>query len=72
MPLLCGLRVLERLAGIFEIGAGILAVGVEEEIVKPLVEVVMAGDVALGAQPIVSLVQAAKRDARLGQAFAQG
>ena len=72
VTLLCGLGVIERLAGIFEIGAGILAVGIEEEIVKPLVEVVMAGDIALGAQPIVALVQATKRDARLGQGLRPG
>ena len=46
VPLLCGLRVVERLAGIFEIGAGVLAVRIEKEIVETRVEVVVAGDVA--------------------------
>ena len=72
VALLRGLRVVERLAGIFEIGAGILPVGVEEEVVQALVEVVVAGDIAPGAPPVVALVQAAKRDARFGQRLHPG
>ena len=72
MPLLCGLRVLERLARIFEIGAGILAVGIEEEAVEALIQIVMAGDVASGVPPVVALVQVAKRHARLVQRLDPG
>ena len=72
MALLGGLRVIERLAGIFKIGAGILPVGIEEEIVKPLVEIVVAGDVAFGVAPMVALVEAAKRQARPVQRLGPG
>jgi hypothetical protein len=65
MTLLCGLGLLQRLAGIFEIGAGILAVGIEEKIVEPLIEVVVARDIAPGAQPVVALVEATKRQAKV-------
>ncbi len=41
VALLCGLRVLERLAGIFEISAGILAVGIEEQTIEALIQVVV-------------------------------
>ena len=64
MPLLCGLRILKRLAGIFEISAGILAVGIEEQAIEALIQIVMDGDVALGASPVVALVKTAKRHAR--------
>ncbi len=65
VPLLCGLRVVERLAGIFEIGAGVLAVRIEEEIVETRIEVVVTCDVAPRAPPVVALMQAAKRHASL-------
>ena len=67
MPLLRRLRVVERLAGVFEIGAGILPVGIEEEIVEARVKVVVTGDVAPRVPAVVALVQAAKRHARLIQ-----
>ena len=72
VALLGGLRVIERLAGILKIGAGILPVGVEEEIVKPLIEIVVAGDVALGVAPMVALMEAAKRQARPVQRLGPG
>ena len=50
MALLGELGLFERLARMLEIGAGILPVGVEEEIVNPPVEVVVMGDVALCAR----------------------
>ena len=64
MALLRQLRVVERLAGLLEIGAGILPVGVEEEVVEAGVEVVVARDVLLRPRAAVALVQAAKRDPR--------
>ena len=67
MALLRRLRVVERLAGIFEIGAAVLAVRIEEEIVEARVEVVVTGDIAPRAPPVVALVQAAKGDASLVQ-----
>ena len=70
MALLCGLRIFERLAGIFEISARILAVGIEEQAVEALIQVVMEGDVASGAPPVVALVQVAQRHARLIQRLA--
>ena len=72
VALLRGLGLVERLAGVFEIGAGILAVGIEEQIVKALIEVIVRGDVAPGAAPVVALVQAAKCQARLGQRLRPG
>src|ERR1700730_5320517 len=67
MPLLCGLSILERLARIFEIRAGILAIGIEKEAVEALIQIVMYGDVASGVPPVVPLVQVAKRHPRLVQ-----
>ena len=67
MTLLCGLGVLERLARIFEISARILAVGIEEEAIETFIQVVMLGDVASGAPPVVALVQVAKRHTHLIQ-----
>ena len=67
MPLLRGLSILERLAWIFEISAGILTVGIEEEAVEAFIQVVVLGDVASGAPPVIALVQVAKRHARLIQ-----
>jgi hypothetical protein len=56
VALLRRLRVVERLAGILEIGAAVLAVRIEEEIVEAFVEVIVAGDVAPCAPPVVALV----------------
>ena len=60
MALLGGLRLLERHVGPFEIGAGILHVVVEEELVELAREIVVALDVALGAAGRVHLMQAAE------------
>ena len=49
MPFLRKLRVVERLAGLFEIGAAILPVGVEEERVEASVEIVMMRHIAARA-----------------------
>ena len=51
-----------RLARALEIGAGILPVGVQEQVVEPVIEIVVAGDVAPGATPVVALVVVAQRD----------
>ncbi len=67
MTLLRRLGVVERLAGVFEIGAAVLAVRIEEEIVEAGVEVIVAGDVAPRAPPVIALVEAAKGDASLMQ-----
>ena len=45
MPFLGQLRVVERLIGVFEIGAAVLPVGIEEQRIEPAVEVVMMRDV---------------------------
>ena len=63
VTLLRRLGVVERLAGVFEIGAAVLAVRIEEEIVEARVEVIVAGDVAPRAPPVIALVEAAKGDA---------
>ena len=46
MRLLVGLRLLEAVARVGEIGAAILQVVVEEEVVELVADVVMVGDVA--------------------------
>jgi hypothetical protein len=45
-PLFCLLSALEALARVLEIGTAVLAVSVEEELVKTVVEIVMVRDVA--------------------------
>ena len=67
MPLLGELRLFQRLALAFEIGAGILPIRVEEKAIEPLVEIIVPGDVAPGVLAIVALMEAAQRDARLVQ-----
>jgi len=59
VPLLCELRVVERLVRRFEIGAAVLPVGVEEERVEACVEVVMMGCVAPRAGARIELAHAA-------------
>ena len=44
------LRVVEGLTGMLEIGAGILTVRIEEQVVQARVEVVVMSDVVLGAR----------------------
>ena len=46
MALLGELRLLEPLPLALEIGAGILQVGIEEQLIEPVVEIVVMGDVA--------------------------
>ena len=58
MALLGELRVVERLVRRFEIGAAILLVAVEEEPIKPAVEVVMMRDVVARARSRIELLQA--------------
>ena len=59
MPLLGELRVVERLAGAFEIGAAVLPVGVEEQRIEPAVEIVVMRDVAARAPARIELLEAA-------------
>ena len=65
MALLGELRILERLIGRFEIGAGILPVAIEEEIVQRAGEIVVMGNVLLGGADRVVLVETLQGDARL-------
>ena len=46
MALLGELGVVERLIGRFEIGAGVLPVGIEEQRIQPAVEIVVVRDIA--------------------------
>ena len=57
VPLLGELGVVERLTGRFEIGAGVLPVGIEEQRVEPAVEIVVVGDVALARRAPVELLE---------------
>ena len=66
MPLLGELRVVEALALVFEIGAGILPVRIEKQRVEPAVEIVMVGDVAACPAGFVALLPAADRHAAPG------
>ena len=59
VPLLGELRVVERLVGRLEIGAGVLPVRIEEKRIQPAVEIVMMRDVALCARGAVELLQPA-------------
>ncbi len=63
MRLLRGLRILKRHGGIGEIGAGILFVGIEEEVVELGREVIVMGDVAPRAACRVELAQAPHHEA---------
>ena len=64
MALLGQLRVVERLVRRFEIGAAILLVAVEEEPVKPAVEVVVMRDVVARARSRIELLQAPEQIAQ--------
>ena len=70
MPLLGKLSVVERLLGGFEIGAAVLLVRVEEELVKPAVEIVVMRHIAPRPRPKIELLDAAKQlaDPRSGTA----
>ena len=69
MALFRPLSVVERLAGVLKICAGILPVGIEEEIIQAPVEVVMAGNVRLCMPAIVPLVQDPERHSGLIERF---
>ncbi len=57
MALLGELRIVERLVQTFEIGAGVLPVGIEEQRIEPAVEIVMMRDVALRPRRHIELLQ---------------
>ena len=63
VALLGELRIFQRAVVGLEIGAGILPVAVEEEIVERAREIVVVGDVVLGLADGVVLVDALHRDA---------
>jgi hypothetical protein len=58
------LGVVERLIGRFKIGAAILLIGVEEELIKPAVQVVVMGDIAPRARARIELLHPAEQVAR--------
>ena len=53
-PLLGELRLLERAVRALEVGAAVLLVGIEEQLVQPMVEIVVMGDVAARAPEVVA------------------
>ena len=57
MALLGELGVVEQLVGGFEIGAGVLPVGIQEQRIEPAVEIVMMRDVAPRARRHIELLQ---------------
>ena len=61
------LRLFEALARMLEIGAGILPVGVQKEFVEPMVQIVMARDIAPRPGSIVALVEVTQRYPKLVQ-----
>ena len=72
VPLLGELRRLEVGLVVFEIGAGVLLVGVEEERIEPAVEVVVMGDVPPCAARGVELAEAAGEVAEIGADASSG
>ena len=63
----------QGLAGIFEKGAGILPVAVEEQIIEAAIEIIMMGHVAPRPAPWIELMQAAEGLAQHeGEAHAKG
>ena len=66
VPLLGALRLLDVLAPGREVGAGVLALAVEEELVEGAREVVVVGDVGLRAPERVELLHAAQQEADRG------
>ena len=70
VALLGELRLVERLIGRLEIGAGILPVGVEEERVEPAVEVVVMRDVAPRAAARIELLRPPAQDSACSHAAA--
>src|SRR3546814_7835886 len=74
VPLLVRLRLIQALLAAAEVGAGILAVGVEEEVLELAGKVVVVGDVLLRLADRIILLQAAdvaaKGEAELHQGIA--
>ena len=70
-PLLGQLRFLQRAVGPLEVGAAVLLVGIEEQLVEPTVEIVVVGDVAARAPGIVAADDAARKEAAACRACAQ-
>ena len=66
VPLLGELSVVKRLFRRFEIGAAILPVGVQEQRVKPAVQIVVMRDIASRARAMVVLVDAPSAVAQHG------
>ena len=60
---LASLRFLERVVGLLEVGAAVLLVGVEEQLVEPVIQIVVVSDVAAGAPRIVAADDAAREEA---------
>ena len=69
MPLLGALGGLERCFSVWEVGAGILPVGIEKEIVDRAVDVVVVRDVAARAAGRIELCEPAREEARDVQAL---
>ena len=63
VALLGELGFIERLIWVLEVGAGILPIGIQEEIVETAIEIVVMSDVALSAAFGVSLMQRPQRPA---------
>ncbi len=57
------LRFLERVVGSLEVGAAILLVGVEEQLVEPAIQIIVVRDVAARAPGIVAADDAAREEA---------
>ena len=64
MTFLGELRVVERLIRRFKIGAAILLVGIEEELIEAAVEIVVMRDIAPRARARIELLHPAKQIAR--------
>src|SRR3546814_1352521 len=67
MGFLVRLRLFKAVVPTGEIGAAVLAVGVEEEIIEPVRQVVMMGDVLLRPHRVVQLGQARQPALAAGQ-----
>jgi hypothetical protein len=59
MAAFCQLGIVEGLTGRFEIGAAVLAVGIEKQRIEPVVEIVVMRDIASRAPPPIELAQPA-------------
>ena len=62
-PLLGQLCLLQRAVRPLEVGAAVLLVGIEEQLVEPMVEIIMMGDVAARAPEVVAADGAAGEEA---------